>query len=56
MLVSINAASKLLGLGRTSVNRLLREKKIDFVKVGRRPLIPATSLVEFVACGGDRRN
>ncbi|SCY20141.1 DNA binding domain-containing protein, excisionase family [Novosphingobium aromaticivorans] len=52
MLVSINDATKLLGLGRSTIYRLFRERKLDFLKVGRRTLIPASSLEKFVSMNG----
>lgn len=51
MLVSINDAAKLLGLGRSTIYRLLREGKLEFLKIGRRTLIPAASLEQLVSLG-----
>lgn len=42
--VSINDAAKALGLGRTSIYVLIREGRLDIVKLGRRTLVKVASL------------
>jgi excisionase family DNA binding protein len=42
-------AAPIIGVGRTTLFALMRDGEIESVKVGRRRLIPAESLREFVA-------
>jgi excisionase family DNA binding protein len=42
--LSINDAAKSLSLGRTSIYALIRDGKIEVVKLGRRTLVKAASL------------
>lgn len=49
MFVSIPEAARRLGIGQTCTWALLRDKKLSFVKIGRRTLVPATALAEFAA-------
>jgi excisionase family DNA binding protein len=42
-------AAPIIGVGRTTLFALMRDGEIESVKVGRRRLIPADSLREFVA-------
>lgn len=46
--VSINTAAKSLGLGRTSIYSLVREGKLDTVKIGRRTLIITESMYRLI--------
>jgi excisionase family DNA binding protein len=48
-LYSINAAMHELSIGRTSIYDLIAAEKLKTVKVGRRRLITAEALDEFVA-------
>lgn len=48
LLVLINDAAKVLGLGRTSVYELIRSGELETRKMGRRRLITAASLRRFV--------
>lgn len=41
---SITEAAEALSLGRTTINRMIRDGQIKAVKVGGRTLIPAESL------------
>lgn len=44
-----NELSKVLGLGRTTTYKLLATGKIRSVKVGRRIIIPAEAIKEFLS-------
>lgn len=46
--VSINQTCRMLGLSRYSVARLLKGGQIRFLRVGRRVLIPADALRQFL--------
>lgn len=46
--LSINDATKVLGLGRTSVYALIRDGRIETVKLGRRTLIKTESLRRLI--------
>ncbi len=48
-LVSVEATSQVLGVGRTQVFALLRAREIDSVKIGNRRLIPVAAIDEYVA-------
>ena len=50
---SINDAATALGVGRTTVFRLIREQKLSVVRVGTRTLITATELAAFLDRGGE---
>jgi excisionase family DNA binding protein len=47
-LLAVAEAAARLGVGRTTVYELLSAGQIRSVKVGRRRLIPATALAEYV--------
>lgn len=56
--LSVADAAKMLGLGKSSMYELVRQKKIPHVRVGRRVLIPRRALEswlvrEQVSCGGE---
>ncbi|MDE2410713.1 MAG: helix-turn-helix domain-containing protein [Sphingomonadales bacterium] len=42
--VSVMAAAKALGLGRTSIYALIKQNRIETIKVGRRTLLTTASL------------
>jgi len=48
-LVSIVAASKALGISRNTVFSLLSRGKLDYVRIGRRRLVPADAIERFIA-------
>lgn len=48
MLVSVNEATKMIGVGRTTLYALIAEGKIGTKTVGKRRLIKVASLQEFV--------
>lgn len=48
LLVSIEDASASIGIGRTKLYELLAEGELTLVKVGRRSLIPVTSIEALV--------
>lgn len=45
---SVNDAAKALGIGRTSIYRLIREGRLETVKLGRRTLIRTESIRRIV--------
>lgn len=45
----INEAARCLGIGRTSVYKLISERKLDTIKIGRRTLVKADSIRAFAA-------
>lgn len=45
---SVNEAAKALGIGRTSIYQLIREGRLEVVKLGRRTLIKADSIRRIV--------
>lgn len=47
-LYEIEEARKLLSLGRSKFYELLADRRIRSVKEGRRRLVPATAIVEYV--------
>jgi len=48
---SVNDAAKALGIGRTSVYQLIREGRLEAIKLGRRTLIKAASIRRLVDGG-----
>jgi len=44
ILTSVAEAAKALGIGRTSIYALIREGRIDVVKLGRRTLVKLASI------------
>lgn len=48
-LVSIVAAGKALGISRNTVFSLLSKGKLDYVRIGRRRLVPADAIEKFIA-------
>lgn len=48
---SVNDAAKALGVGRTSIYQLIREGRLEVVKLGRRTLIKADSIRRIVQDG-----
>lgn len=42
--VSVTAAAKALGLGRTSIYALIKQRRIEVIKIGRRTLLTTASL------------
>ena len=49
LLVSVPEACQALSIKRSSIYRLIGDKKVETVKIGRRTLIPTSSIKEFVA-------
>ncbi|QTH23574.1 helix-turn-helix domain-containing protein [Rhizorhabdus wittichii] len=49
ILTSINGAAKALNLGRTSIYALIRENRLEAIKLGRRTLIKTDSIRRLVA-------
>jgi excisionase family DNA binding protein len=48
LLLSVEEAAEVIGLGRTRTYELVMAKKIQSVKVGRRRLVVRSSLADFV--------
>jgi excisionase family DNA binding protein len=46
--VSLSEAARLLGISRSTAKTLVRQEQIKSVRVGRRVLIPLTTLNEFI--------
>ncbi len=46
---SVESAAEITGLGRTTIYELIKEKRIVALKVGRRRLITADALRQFLA-------
>lgn len=42
--VSVNEAARILGVGRTSIYAMIRDRRVDMIKLGRRTLIKTASL------------
>ena len=49
---SINETASTLSLGRTSVYSLIKEKKLDAFKLGRRTLVKAESIRRLIEAQG----
>ena len=49
LLVSVEEAAKLLGIGRGLAYDLVREGRLPHVKLGRRVLVPRQGLEEWIA-------
>lgn len=45
---SVNDAAKALGIGRTSVYQLIRDGRLEAIKLGRRTLVKADSIRRLV--------
>jgi len=48
LLYPIDETTSLLGIERTTLYRLLRDGEVERVKIGRRTLIPADSIAQYV--------
>ena len=46
--MSINDATKLVGLGRTTIYKLIEEGRIETIRIGRRTLCKVASLQRLV--------
>lgn len=46
--VSVSAATKVLGLGRTSIYALIKQNRIEKIKIGRRTLLTTSSLRRLI--------
>ncbi len=42
--ISVNTAARTLGIGRTSIYALLKEGRLDSIKIGRRTLLTTASI------------
>ncbi len=49
LLCSVEEAASLLGISRTAVFRLIKEKELRSVKIQKRRLVPLVALDEFVS-------
>ena len=50
-LLTVDEAAELLGTGPRFPRRLIAERRIRFVKVGRHVRIPQSALIEYVSAG-----
>lgn len=48
IVISINSAAKALNLGRTSIYLLIKEGRLEAIKLGRRTLIKTSSIVSLI--------
>jgi excisionase family DNA binding protein len=48
-LLSILRARRELGISRTTIYELIRDKKLRSVKIGRRRFVPAAAIDDFIA-------
>ena len=55
ILLSPEQCAELLGLGRTSVFKLLAEGRLESIALGRRRLIPRDALDAFIASERERQ-
>jgi excisionase family DNA binding protein len=46
--VSVNEAARILGIGRTSLYAMIRDGRIDVLKLGRRTLVKTASLRRII--------
>lgn len=49
-IVSVNDLMKMLGIGRNMAYGLLKERKIQTLRVGNKYLIPKKCVIDFVQC------
>lgn len=54
IIVSVREACHMLGIGRTTLYGLIKEKQLTTIYIGRRRLIPRTSLEAFVEGASSR--
>ena len=52
-LLSITQAKRELGISRTAIYELIRDKKLRSVKIGRRRFVPAAAIDVFIATLSD---
>lgn len=50
-LLTVNQAAELLGTAVSFSRRLIAERKIRFVRIGRHVRIPESALADFIAAG-----
>ncbi len=55
ILLSAEQCAELLGLGRTSIFKLLAEGRLESIALGRRRLIPRDALDSFIASERERQ-
>ena len=48
-LLPVTEAMRTIGLGRTKFYQLVKDQKIELVHIGKKALVPKTSLTAFVA-------
>ncbi len=48
VLLSVAQVCERLGVGKSTLNRLIGERKIESVKIGRRRLIPESAILKYV--------
>ena len=47
-IISVDDLMKMLHIGKTTAYKLVREKRIKHVKVGRKYIIPKKAVIEFL--------
>ena len=50
-LLTVDEAAELLGTGPRFVRRLIAERRIRYVKIGRHVRLPQSALIDFVSAG-----
>jgi excisionase family DNA binding protein len=49
LMCTVEEASRMLGVSRTLAYRLIKDGQLRSIKIGRRRLVPMTSLESFIA-------
>lgn len=52
IMITVNQAIELSGMGRTTINKLIRNQQLTSITVGRRRLIKSASLDTLLSEGG----
>lgn len=50
--VSVNEAARIIGVGRTSIYSMIRDGRIETLKIGRRTVVKTSSLRRIIDEGG----
>lgn len=49
--ISINRTAKILGVGRSTIYKLIRSGEVDAIKIGTRTLITTASIIRLAGSG-----